>query len=95
MPLKLTIKVGADSIDADGDFTIDEQVVNLTKEWVLALPPQPTREVQEQIDALADKANAANEELAAKAASVGGEFPGSTGETPGSGFPGETVSFTR
>jgi hypothetical protein len=56
MPLKLEIKVGTDSIVADGDFTIDEQVVNLTKEWVTALPKDAQQAAEQAAQAKIDQA---------------------------------------
>lgn len=67
MPLKLDIKVGTDSITADGDFTIDEQVVNLTKEWVTALPKgdqqAAERAAQAKIDAATGKMKGSQDSL--------------------------------
>lgn len=40
MPLKIELKVGDNTMTIDGDIVaIDEQVVNLAKAWVAALPP--------------------------------------------------------
>lgn len=63
MPMKLTIKVGADSIEADGDLQITPEVVELTKEWVKALPPQDQREAQAKIDDLTARARSQNDAL--------------------------------
>lgn len=80
MPMKLTVKVGSDSIEAEGDFTIDQQVVELTKEWVKALPPTDQREAQAQIDALTARSKSQNDTLAD---TVAGHEIGSTPGNPG------------
>lgn len=83
MPLKLEIKVGTDSIVADGDFTIDEQVVNLTKEWVTALPKDAQqaaeRAAQAQIDGFGNRLHASQDSL--ETVTAGHSFP-SPGTNP-------------
>lgn len=61
MALKITITVGADRFEADGEFVPDDAFLKVVETWTRALGPPPD---QDDIDALANQLRSQNDALA-------------------------------
>jgi hypothetical protein len=81
MPLKIELHVGDDSFLLEGELggPIDEQVVNLAKAWVAALPPSdPDSEDAE----LAEQLRSVKADIAGHSTSLKGAYTPDEEPTP-------------
>ena len=85
MPLKIELKVGSDSFTLEGELggPIDEQVVNLAKAWVAALPEHDPEDAE-----IADQITAVKDEIAGHSAALkAGASPKAPDQPAGSSKP--------